>query len=165
MDASSVPCPADARSNAFNSASVTGSSPSWPAGANSRSRGLITSFCNVCSAGAAALLMVVTTPSSREYRADFDGALLAGDPMALASALRKISASAADLPLPARGLVGAAGHLMIAHPFAAGGLGRLFLTHPPVVERVRRLESLAGDPRLPALPATAAVTGCWCGHR
>jgi heat shock protein HtpX len=114
---------------------------------------------------AAALLMVVTTPSSREYRADFDGALLAGDPMALASALRKISASAADLPLPARGLVGAAGHLMIAHPFAAGGLGRLFLTHPPVVERVRRLESLAGDPRLPALPPPAGVTGDCCGYR
>lgn len=109
---------------------------------------------------AAALLMVVATPSSREYRADFDGALLAGDPMALASALRKITASAADLPLPARGLLGAAGHLMIAHPFAAGGLGRLFLTHPPVVERVRRLESLAGDPRLPALRAPAGFSRC-----
>ena len=99
----------------------------------------------------AALLLAVMTPSGREFRADFDGALLAGDPMALASALRKISASAADLPLPARGLAVAAGHLMIAHPFGAGGLGRLFLTHPPVVERVRRLESLAGYPKLRSL--------------
>jgi heat shock protein HtpX len=100
---------------------------------------------------AAALLIVVTTPSNREYQADFDGALLAGDPMALASALRKISASAANLPLPARGLAVAAGHLMIAHPFGAAGLGRLFLTHPPVVERVRRLESLAGYPKIRSL--------------
>ena len=112
---------------------------------------------------APALLLAVLTPAGREYRADFDGALLAGDPMALASALRKISASAADLPLPARGLAVAAGHLMIAHPFPEGGLGRLFGTHPPVIERVRRLESLAGvgSPRLPALPAAPGVTGSW----
>ncbi|MBO0801943.1 MAG: M48 family metalloprotease [Nocardiopsaceae bacterium] len=96
---------------------------------------------------AVALLVAVITPSGREFRADFDGALLAGDPMALASALRKISESATDLPLPARGLVGAAGHLMIAHPFSIEGFGRLFPTHPPTGERVRRLESLAGQAR------------------
>ena len=100
---------------------------------------------------AAALLVAIMTPSGREFRADFDGALLAGDPMALASALRKISASAASSPLPARGFLAASGHLMIAHPFGPGGLGRLYLTHPPVVERVRRLESLAGGPKLPSL--------------
>jgi heat shock protein HtpX len=94
-----------------------------------------------------ALFVQFTVPSAREFRADFDGALLAGDPMALASALRKIDSSAADLPLPARGLLTAAGHLMIAHPFSLGGSGRLLLTHPPTVERVRRLESLAGIPR------------------
>jgi heat shock protein HtpX len=94
-----------------------------------------------------ALLVQVTTPSGREYQADFDGAMLAGDPMALASALRKIDASALELPLPARGLLSAAGHLMIAHPFPLRGLGRLFRTHPPTGERVRRLESLAGYPR------------------
>jgi heat shock protein HtpX len=93
-----------------------------------------------------ALLVQFTSPSGREYRADFDGALLAGDPMALASALCKISSSAASSPLPARGLLAASGHLMIAHPFSAGGFGRLLLTHPPTGERVRRLESLAGYP-------------------
>jgi heat shock protein HtpX len=91
-----------------------------------------------------ALLVHFTAPSAREFRADFDGALLAGDPMALARALCKIDSSAADLPLPARGQLTAAGHLMIAHPFAPGGPGRLLLTHPPTTERVRRLESLAG---------------------
>ena len=94
-----------------------------------------------------ALLVQFTAPSCREYRADFDGAMLAGDPMALASALRKIDSSAADAPLPARGLLAAAGHLMIAHPFSLRGIGRLFRTHPPTGERVRRLESLAGYPR------------------
>lgn len=103
-----------------------------------------------------ALLLQFTAPSDREYDADFDGALLAGDPMALANALRKIDVSAAALPLPARGPLPAAGHLMIAHPFQPGGMGRLFLTHPPTGERVRRLESLAGRRRLGGSPALAA---------
>jgi heat shock protein HtpX len=94
-----------------------------------------------------ALLVQVTAPSAREYQADFDGAMLAGDPMALASALQKIEATAAELPLPAHGLLAAAGHLMIAHPFPLRGPGRLFRTHTPTTERVRRLESLAGYPR------------------
>ena len=94
-----------------------------------------------------ALLVQFTAPSGREYEADFDGAMLAGDPMALASALRTIDSSAADSPLPARGQLTAAGHLMIAPPFELRGPGRLFRTHPPTTERVRRLEHLAGYPR------------------
>ena len=97
----------------------------------------------------AGLLMSVITPSGRELEADFEGALLTGDPMALASALRKISASAEDLPLPARGLMSAAGPLMIAAPFPCDG--RRFVTHPPMAERIRRLESLAGYPKLRSL--------------
>lgn len=95
----------------------------------------------------AALVLRWTAPMSREYGADADGALLTGDPMALASALRKIDQSAASLPLPASGRLAASGHLMIAHPFPDDGYGRLFLTHPPTGERVRRLEALAGYPR------------------
>jgi heat shock protein HtpX len=95
----------------------------------------------------AALALRVTEPTSREYNADASGALMTGDPMALASALRKIDACAASLPLPPSGSLAASGHLMIAHPFPDEGYGRLFLTHPPTRERVRRLEALAGYPR------------------
>ncbi len=94
-----------------------------------------------------ALLLQLTASYGREYHADAEGALLAGDPMAMASALRKIDSSAAALPLRPRGPLAAAGHLMIAHPFPYGGFGRLFITHPPTGERVRRLEALAGYPR------------------
>lgn len=108
-----------------------------------------------CAAGLAslafcplsALLLQLTASSGREYHADAEGALLAGDPMALASALRKIDMSTAALPLRPRGPLAASSHLMIAHPFPYGGFGRLFITHPPTGERVRRLESLAGYPR------------------
>lgn len=110
---------------------------SWSAGLAS-----LLAFCPL-----AALLLQLTTPAVREYDADTDGALLTGDPMALASALRKIDKQAAALPLRPRGLLAAASHLMIAHPFPYGGLGRLFITHPPTGERVRRLEALAGYPR------------------
>jgi heat shock protein HtpX len=95
----------------------------------------------------AALVLRWSAPTSREYGADASGALMTGDPMALASALRKIDRCAASLPLPPSGRLAASGHLMIAHPFPDDGYGRLFLTHPPVGERVRRLEALAGYPR------------------
>lgn len=92
----------------------------------------------------AAIVLRCTAPSSREYGADASGALLTGDPMALARALSKIDFWAASQPLLPQGVLAASGHLMIAHPFPDDGYGRLFLTHPPVSERVRRLEALAG---------------------
>jgi heat shock protein HtpX len=110
---------------------------SWAAGLAS-----LVAFCPL-----SALLLQLTAPDGREYHADAQGALLAGDPMAMASALRKIDMSAAALPLRPRGPLAAASHLMIAHPFSCGGFGRLFITHPPTGERVRRLEALAGYPR------------------
>lgn len=91
-----------------------------------------------------AVLLHVTAPSGREYGADFDGALLTGDPMALASALRKIDVAAAAQPLRPRAPLAAVSHLMIAHPFAADGPGRMLSTHPLTSERVRRLEALSG---------------------
>jgi len=111
---------------------------SWSAGLAS-----LVAFCPLSSL----LLLQLTASSGREYHADAEGALLAGDPMALASALRRIDMQAAALPLRPRGCLAAAGHLMIAHPFPYGGFGRLFITHPPTGERVRRLEALAGYPR------------------
>jgi heat shock protein HtpX len=92
-----------------------------------------------------AVLLHATTPCGREYGADLSGALLTGDPMALANALRKIDAAAAAAPLQPRGTVAAASHLMIAHPFPSDGLGGMLSTHPPTSERVRRLEALSGS--------------------
>jgi heat shock protein HtpX len=90
----------------------------------------------------ALLLLQIASPPAREYGADIEGALLTGEPLALASALRKIDGSSATLPR--RGPLAAASHLMIACPFPARGLGRLLRSHPPTGERVRRLEGLAG---------------------
>ena len=94
----------------------------------------------------AGLVLRIAAPAGREYGADADGALLTGNPMALASALCKIDARTAELPLSPRGSLAASSHLMIAHPFPLAGLGRIFQTHPPTGERVRRLEGLAGYP-------------------
>jgi len=94
---------------------------------------------------AAPLLLRVAAPAGREYGADIEGALLTGDPLALASALRTIDSRAAALPPAPRGPLTAASHLMIACPFPSGRLGRLPRTHPPTGERVRRLEVLAGS--------------------
>ena len=95
----------------------------------------------------AALLLQLSVPRSREYQADTSGAALAGDPLALARALRKIEARAVALPLYPTGPLASASPLMIVNPFSGEGFARLFSTHPPTGERVFRLEALAGYPR------------------
>jgi heat shock protein HtpX len=92
----------------------------------------------------AAVIVRLAVSQEREYRADAAGALLSGDPVALASALRKIDAGTAELALAPDGRRISVGHLMIASPFRPEGLVRLFRTHPPAGERIRRLEALAG---------------------
>jgi heat shock protein HtpX len=95
----------------------------------------------------AALLLQLSVSRSREYHADALGATLAGDPLALAQALRKIEARTVELPLFPTGPLASASPLMIVNPFSCEGFTRLFSTHPPTGERVFRLEGLAGYPR------------------
>lgn len=78
---------------------------------------------------------------TREFAADETGARMCGDPMALASALRKLGFASQRLPMDASPQTA---HMFIVNPLSAGGIAKLFSTHPPLEERIARLEAMAG---------------------
>ncbi len=97
----------------------------------------------------AATVIQMAISRTREYDADEDGSALTGDPLALASALRKLERGTQQAPLePKQDLVNAS-HMMIANPFRAKDVSKFFSTHPPMDERVGRLEGMARRPSQP----------------
>jgi heat shock protein HtpX len=86
-----------------------------------------------------ALIIQMAISRSREFSADAGGAELAGNPRFLASALRKLDYASKAIPMQANP---ATSHMFIVNPFTGKSLLNLFSTHPPIEERIRRLESM-----------------------
>ena len=91
----------------------------------------------------AATMLQLAIGRSREFAADEDGAILTKDPLALASALQKIDAGISNAPMRPTSDMETASSMMIAHPFRGSSMAKLFSTHPPTQERVKRLEQMA----------------------
>src|SRR5207253_3286644 len=92
----------------------------------------------------AAMLIQMAVSRSREYGADEGGAKVTGDPLALASALRKLEMGAQNIPLQVSdATANSTAHMFIVNPLTVGGLAKLFSTHPPMEERIARLEAMA----------------------
>jgi heat shock protein HtpX len=87
----------------------------------------------------AAMMVQMAISRSREYGADQGGAQIAGNPLNLARALQKLHSASQKIPMEANP---ATSHLFIVNPLSGGGLLRLFSTHPPIEERIARLEAM-----------------------
>jgi len=87
----------------------------------------------------AAMLVQMAISRSREYGADEGGAKIAGNPLYLANALKKLHMATQRIPMDANP---ATSHMFIVNPLSGGGIVKLFSTHPPMEERIARLESM-----------------------
>jgi heat shock protein HtpX len=102
--------------------------------------GFIGAILMIILAPIAAMLIQMAISRSREYQADATGARICGNPMALANALKKLHLGSQRIPMHA---TPATAHLFIVNPLRGGGMMSLFSTHPPMEERVARLEAMA----------------------
>ena len=101
----------------------------------------IVALAMIIIAPLAALLVQMAISRSREFGADATGAAISGDPLSLANALRKLQQGVERTPMEANP---ATAHMFIVNPLTGGGLMALFSTHPPLEERIRRLEGMTG---------------------
>jgi len=89
----------------------------------------------------AAMIVQMAISRTREYEADKGGAQLAGNPAGLANALLKLEKGSQLVPM--QDAKPATAHMFIVNPLTGGGLMKLFSTHPPIEERVKRLNEMA----------------------
>jgi heat shock protein HtpX len=136
------------------------------------SMGIIGTLLMVILAPIAAMLVQMAISRTREYSADNLGGRIAGQPMALASALAKISNIAHAVPNEAAERNPASAHLFIVNPLSGARMDNLFSTHPATENRIAALEQLAaemgqsgsGGSRQSPPPAAAAGYGPWGGR-
>jgi len=102
--------------------------------------GPIAALAMIILAPIAALLVQMAISRSREFGADATGAQISGDPLSLANALRKLQRGVEKIPMEANP---ATAHMFIVSPLTGGGLMTLFSTHPPLEDRIERLELMA----------------------
>ena len=105
-----------------------------------RGGGIIGMLAVMILAPIAAMLIQMAISRSREYQADATGAKICGNPLWLASALKKLDIASKRIPLDANP---ATAHMFIVNPLRGGGMASLFSTHPPMDDRIARLEKLA----------------------
>ena len=103
--------------------------------------GLLASIAMIILAPIAAMLIQMAISRSREYLADQGGARLSGNPLYLAKALKKLQRGVESVPMETNP---STAHMFIVNPLRGEGIVRLFSTHPPLEERVARLEDMAG---------------------
>jgi heat shock protein HtpX len=104
----------------------------------------IAALAMIILAPLAAMLVQMAISRSREFGADATGAAISGDPLALAAALRKLQRGVERVPMEANP---ATAHMFIVNPLTGGGLMKLFSTHPPLEERIERLEQMERNRR------------------
>ncbi len=107
--------------------------------------GLIGTLAAVIVAPMAAMMVQMAISRSREYHADRMGAMIAGNPLWLASALKKINARARQVVNKPAEAIPAAAHMFIINPLNGRGIDNMFSTHPNVDNRVAELEALARE--------------------
>jgi len=106
---------------------------------NEGNGGMIGGILMIIIAPIAAALIQMAISRSREYEADATGARICGNPISLANALRKLHMGSQRVPLDANP---ATAHMFIVNPLRGGGLVNLFSTHPPIEDRIARLEKM-----------------------
>ena len=111
----------------------------WFGGDDESPLGLVASLGMIILAPISATLIQLAVSRQREYSADATGAEISGNPESLASALLRLQEGAAATPMHVNQ---AAEPLYIVKPFSGGGFAKLFSTHPPIEERVRRLRQM-----------------------
>ena len=112
---------------------------------NNNALGMVIALAALILAPLAGMVIRMAISRAREYQADRSGAEMTGQPLSLARALQKIGAASGRIPMDVNPAVS---QLFIADPLKAfgrrrpPGAGRLFSTHPPIEERIRRLENM-----------------------